>query len=293
VILLKPLYIAARRVLINALDALGNHRSAVVLVGAQAVYLQAGDADLEVTVAPFTTDADLGIDPARLGTNPRIIEAMTKANFKLKMKAGNGGIEPGTWQALTDVDGTPTLIPVDLLVPEQLAIARGRRDARLPEHGKNATRWTPGIEATIFDNTEMLITSLEPHVDSREMTIRVAGPGSLLIAKSHKIADRLADARRGRAHRVKPKDCGDVIRLMRAPASPKAVGCRLAELAMQPACAASISDGIQHLAEQFGRPRSVGVEFAVQALAGALPEDQIRALAPAYIDELLSAYRQA
>jgi hypothetical protein len=58
------LYIVARRVLLDALDALGTHRGAIILVGAQAIYLRVGEADL--AVAPFTTDGDLAIDPAVL-----------------------------------------------------------------------------------------------------------------------------------------------------------------------------------------------------------------------------------
>lgn len=290
----EPVYVAARRILLDALQALGEHRDAVVLVGAQAVYLQAGEADLEITTAAFTADADLGIDPSRLGSDPEIAAAMAAAGFTLKAKstAGGGGVEPGTWIAMTEVDGQLTPVPVDLLVPENLAPDnRGSRDARLPDHGKNATRWTPGLEATIFDNTELTIVSLEPHVDSRQMAIRVAGPAALLIAKSRKIADRLDDGARGRTHRVKPKDCADVVRLMRAPATPAEVGARLAELAQESACAATVVSGVQHLTEQFGRPGSIGVSLAIEALAGALPEDQIRALAPAYIDELLAAYQ--
>jgi hypothetical protein len=52
VIAVDPLFVAARRVLLDAMDALDNHRHALVLVGAQAVYLQAGAADLDVSVAP-------------------------------------------------------------------------------------------------------------------------------------------------------------------------------------------------------------------------------------------------
>lgn len=36
---LDELYVMARRVLLDAIDALGHHRDAIVLVGAQAVYL--------------------------------------------------------------------------------------------------------------------------------------------------------------------------------------------------------------------------------------------------------------
>lgn len=78
------LYVAARSVLLDACDALGKHSAAMVLVGAQAVYLRAGDVDLDV-VAPFTSDADLSIDPAQLDSTPAIQEAMSKAGFKLKV----------------------------------------------------------------------------------------------------------------------------------------------------------------------------------------------------------------
>jgi hypothetical protein len=55
-----PLYIAARRVLLHALEALGSQRAAVILVG-QAIYLHTGAIDL--AVAEYTTDADITLDP--------------------------------------------------------------------------------------------------------------------------------------------------------------------------------------------------------------------------------------
>jgi hypothetical protein len=42
------LYTVARTVLLDALEALGEHRKALVLVGAQAIYLRVGEADLAV-----------------------------------------------------------------------------------------------------------------------------------------------------------------------------------------------------------------------------------------------------
>jgi hypothetical protein len=287
----QPLYVAARRVLLDALHALDRHRDAVVLVGAQAIYLQAGDADLDASVAPFTADADLSIDPDKLGPDPRIVEAMQAGGFHLKIKGSNGGEEPGTWLATTTVDGRNVDVPVDLLVPESMAPEkRGRRDARLPEHGRNATRWTPGIEAAVRDNTEMVIASLEPEVDGRSAKIRVASPGALLVAKAHKIAERLGDGDRGRTQRVKPKDAGDVYRLMTSPASPTEIGTRLRELADDPVCGASVRAGVDHLDRLFGASNATGVALAVQALAAAVPEDRIRQLVPAYLARLLTAY---
>ena len=81
------LYVLARRVLLDALEALGPHRDAIVLVGAQAVYLRVGEADL--AVAPFTTDGDLAIDPAILGEIPPLEQAlMTSINTTTSTKTG-------------------------------------------------------------------------------------------------------------------------------------------------------------------------------------------------------------
>ena len=54
-----PLYVRARGALLDAGKALDAHRDAIVLVGAQAIYLHTGDADL--AVAEYTTDADFTV----------------------------------------------------------------------------------------------------------------------------------------------------------------------------------------------------------------------------------------
>jgi hypothetical protein len=59
-----PLYVQAREVLLDALEALGEHRASLILVGAQAIYLHTGEPG--IAVAPFTTDADVVVD-RRLG----------------------------------------------------------------------------------------------------------------------------------------------------------------------------------------------------------------------------------
>jgi hypothetical protein len=77
----EPEYVAARRVLLDALDALGGQRKAVVLVGAQAIYLHVGEGDL--AVAPYTTDGDLAIDPRELDDEPALASALRSAGFEL------------------------------------------------------------------------------------------------------------------------------------------------------------------------------------------------------------------
>ena len=58
------IYVDARRALLDALEALGPNAKACVLVGAQAIYLHTGEADLAVAVR--TKDGDLAIDPRSL-----------------------------------------------------------------------------------------------------------------------------------------------------------------------------------------------------------------------------------
>lgn len=75
----NELYVVARRVLLDALVALRDQSDAVTIVGAQAIYLRS--IDVELAVASFTSDADLGLDPDRLADVPLLEEAMTAAGF--------------------------------------------------------------------------------------------------------------------------------------------------------------------------------------------------------------------
>ena len=75
----SPITVAARRVLLDALEALVEQRDAVVLVGAQAIYLYTGAAD--VAIATTTKDSDIALIPARLTPEPTLEAAMTAAGF--------------------------------------------------------------------------------------------------------------------------------------------------------------------------------------------------------------------
>jgi hypothetical protein len=82
-------------VLLDALDALGAQREAVILVGAQAVYLHTGA--VELAVAAFTTDADLTLDPALLQPAPEIEAAMIAAGFHRGNRVGVGRVARHRW----------------------------------------------------------------------------------------------------------------------------------------------------------------------------------------------------
>ena len=196
-----PLYVAARRVLLDALTALREHRDAIVLVAAQAVYIHAGEADL--AVAPFTTDGDLAIDPRCLAPTPLLELALDRANFR------HAEDKIGIWEASVDVEGVPRTVSVDLLVPESLGGA-GRRGARIPPHANTVARKASGLEAALVDRDLTTIRSLDPD-DQRHADLAVAGPSALIVAKVHKILDR-ADSQ----DRLSDKDALDVYRLLRA-----------------------------------------------------------------------------
>ena len=125
-------YVRARRVLLDALEALGGHRRSIILVGAQAIYLHAGEATFGM--APYTTDADLAIDPRVLQKTPPIESAMTRAGFR-------PGVQPGIWLSKDDIQ-------VDLLVPEAVG-GSGRRGARLEGHSKRSARKVEGTRGRI------------------------------------------------------------------------------------------------------------------------------------------------
>lgn len=197
----STLHIAARRVLLDSLSALRAHHHAIVVVGAQAVYARSEDAPLRV--APFTADADLGLDPRLLGAEPLLEAAMVTAGFER-------GAQPGIWQRPERVDGVTVPIAVDLLVPASFA-GVGRRAAEIPPHERGAARKVLGLEPSTVDHDPLRLMSLEPERDDRQITVNVAGVAALLVAKAFKISDRLADPRPGREA---DKDAGDVLRLM-------------------------------------------------------------------------------
>ena len=230
---LDPRYVAARRVLLDALFALAPHGKAFIVAGAQAVYLRTGLND--IAIAPYTTDGDLALDPTLLGDDPELETTMRDAGFQLLKRAG--AVEPGIWTRSEQVDGEPLIIPIDLIVPEAVA-GPGRRGARLDSHGKQAARRAAGLEAVLVDHDTMTIGALHPF-DTRKIDVEVAGVAALLVAKAHKIHDRLAT---NKTDRLSDKDAADVLRIMQT-TPPKDAGATLATIRRDPARQRSNRDG--------------------------------------------------
>jgi hypothetical protein len=276
---LDPEYVAARTVLLDALEALAPHRRAIAVVGAQAVYLRTGSGGL--TIAPYTTDGDLALDPTLLGDEPLLEAAMERRGFRLLQRQG-GGIEPGTWVGRTEVAGRLYHVPVDLIVPEAVLAGGRTRGARLPVHGKRAAKRTHGLEAALVDHAPMVLGGLADR-DDRRVEVAVAGVGALLVAKLHKLRDRLAE---GRVRRIDAKDAGDVLRIVRAtPADEMAE--RLRVLTEEPLARGVTREAIHAFASLFRSLAARGVVLAVQAVEFDLPSEQVEAQLVGYARLLL------
>jgi len=273
-----PLYVEARKILLDALVALAPHGSAVIVVGAQAVYLRSNE--LELAIAPYTTDGDLALNPSLLGDDPELENAMGSAGFHLKPQP-DGNIAPGMWLATVEVDGQTHDVPVDLIVPEGATAGGGRRGARLGVHGNRAARRAVGLEAALVDHSPMLITALDP-TDRRSIEAEVAGPAALFVAKAHKLNDRIASEK---TDRIDDKDAADVVRLMQS-VSAAEVRETLKALVGDPVAGQPVRDGIVYLNDLFGRRGRPGIEMAARAMRVAMDSATVEVICTAYMAQL-------
>ena len=261
-----PEYVAARRVLLDALGALGAHRKAVVLVGAQAIYLHVGEGDL--AVSPYTTDGDLAIDPRALDDAPSLAATLESAGFALTVR-------PGTW-SMSEVQ-------IDLLVPASLG-GPGRRGARLGAHGNEVARKASGLEAAIIDHALHRIGALDP-MDARSFDVAVGGVASLLIAKLHKIAER-----RDSTERRQDKDGLDVLRLLRFADTDLLAG-TLQKLTQHPVAGPVSREARTFLGDLFGDRDAPGAHMTARASVGLEDEAAIRLSCEALARRLLGVWK--
>ena len=269
------LYVAARQILLDALIALKPHLHAVIVVGAHAVYIRTGDAG--IAVAPFTTDADLALEPGVLADRPKLERLLQEAGFEREDTS-----KPGAWTAKTSIDGEKVPVPVDLMVPDAAAPPGSRRAVDLPGHDRMATRRAAGLEASLVDNDVQLITALDP-ADHRTIEVRVAGPTALIIAKLHKLHDRKDDEKR-----LADKDAGDVYRLMQATAT-SAVIATARTLLANPLAGESTRAALGYLDDLFSARARPGVVMAVRAMDPAVRAVQVEGICAAFVRDVREA----
>jgi hypothetical protein len=270
------LYVLARRVLLDALDAIGVHREAVVLIGAQGIYVRVGDGDVQA-VAPFTTDGDLAVDPSRLQELPPLEKELLAKDF------APAGV--GTWKTIRKTAENPSVeVKVDFLVPDAVSPGTGRRSVVLPRHDRGSMRRTHGIEAALVDNDMMVLRAFDD--DTRTHDIRVAGPAALLIAKLHKINDRQGADRL----RSKDKDALDVLRLLQGTKT-EDIAARYTKAVVDKRSSAVATDAVELLRTFFGERTAVGVGMLARATATLVDEDQVRTSCTLLANDLLDALR--
>ena len=262
------LIVEARAALLDAVAALVAHKASVILVGAQAIYLRTGNATF--ALAEATKDSDLAIDTRELGEDPLLEEAMTSAGFILNPVSQ----QPGAWMSRNG-------IPVDLMVPEHLAGSGSRRGVRIPPHSKHSARRAAGLEAALIDQSPMTVDSLNG--DGRSAVINVAGPAALLVAKLHKLGERVDTH-----DRLNDKDAHDIYRLLVATETPD-----LAET-MQRLHADEVSQGtttraLGYLEQLFASADALGATMAGRAEAGVGQPDTVSASVSLLAQDLLSA----
>ena len=261
--------ISAREGLLDAVEALGPHSEAVILVGAQAIYVHIGEAGTGFAVSPFTYDADIALDPALLGSDPTIIDAMADAGFNLTDQPGLYRRESG--------------VQVDLLVPAAVG-GPGRRGARLDVHGNRAAMKVHGLEGALVSHAPREISSLVSGSD-RSCVIEVAGPAALLVAKVHKISERVDDTLR---RATIDKDAFDIYRILLAVDTSELA----AEVRLLEANAVSskvTSEAMTKFRELFGARSGLGTELVAQHVLGLEDYDFITASSEALSQELLEA----
>ena len=264
--------ISAREGLLDAVEALGPHSEAVILVGAQAIYVHIGEVGAGFAVSPFTYDADIALDPALLGSDPTIIDAMAGAGFNLTDQPGLYRRESGA--------------QVDLLVPAAVG-GPGRRGARLDVHGNRAAMKVHGLEGALVSHAPRRISSLVPGSD-RSCVIEVAGPAALLVAKMHKISERVDDPLR---RATVDKDAFDIYRVLLAmDTSELAAEVRL--LQANSVSSEVTSEAMTKFWELFGTRSGLGTELVAQHVLGLEDYDFITASSEALSQELLDAMSQ-
>ena len=282
-------YVNARAFLLDALDALGTLRRAVILVGAQAVYVHTYAGDADFAVSPYTFDADLALDPVLLSNQPKAMQADdaeitidpasldSQPTITEAMQAGGFTLtdQPGIYKR---ADGSQ----VDLLVPEAVG-GPGNRGARLGIHGNRSARKVYGLEGALVSHKPQKIESLASD-DPRSCVIEVAGPAALLVAKVHKLAERADDASRSLSL---DKDAFDIFRLLRAVDTPD-LASEVHLLLENDISGAVTAQAMSLFRDSFGDAMARGTRQVVQHVAGLEDSDFISESCVSLSQELLN-----
>lgn len=246
------LIVEARAALLDAVAALEAQKDSVTLIGAQAIYLRTGSATFALAEPPRTPTW-------RSIHGGFILDAVSR--------------QPGAWMS-------PKGIPVDLMVPEHLAGPDSRRGVRIPPHDKHSERRAAGLEAAIIDRSPMSVESLDD--DGRSAVVNVAGPAALLVAKLHKLGERVATP-----DRLNDKDAHDIYRLLVATETAD-LATTVRGLEADEVSKDVTAQALVYLEQLFASPQSLGSTMAGRAEEGVGQPDTVSASTSFLAQDLLS-----
>jgi hypothetical protein len=189
--------------------------------------------------------------------------------------------QPGAWVKTMRIGAEDVRIPVDLMVPEGFAPPGGRRGVRIPPHDKMAARKAVGLEGAVLDNDLEDVGALNAS-DGRRYSVRIAGPAALMVAKVHKLRDRLSESN---ADRIADKDAADVYRLMLATPVTTFLY-RLRPLLLDDIAGPPSRDGVELLRHLFGTRSGDGVRMAANALRVALPSERVADVCTGFVRQV-------
>jgi hypothetical protein len=204
-----------------------------------------------------------------LRPDPRLDAALTNRGFVADLA------QPGIYWS-------PDGIEVDLMVPETMG-GGGRRGARLGPHGNRSARKARGLEAALVDNDTIALEALAPD-DHRIIEARVAGVAALVVAKAHKLGERLERA----PNRLGPKDALDMLRLLRS-SETNALAATFQQLLADHLSSGVTTEALDYVRRLFVEPDATGLELVAEAVVGLDDPAAVRAALRALVNELLVA----
>lgn len=129
-----------------------------------------------------------------------------------------------------------------------------------------------------------MVTALDA-TDLRSFGVAVGGPAALLIAKLHKVSERVSE--RGQ-RRLDDKDALDVLRLLQATRTGSLAGTFVRLLGTELTCDVT-REALTAIKDLFGDPRAAGSQMAVRAVGALAPADEIAGSCAALATDLLRA----
>ena len=148
--------------------------------------------------------------------------------------------------------------------------------------GNRAARQVRGLEGALVSRRPMTVRALATG-DDRACQVSVAGPAALLVAKMHKLADRIdADDNR----RINSKDAFDVFRLLQAVDAVELID-EINILTSAQVSAEVTAEAVAGFRELFRTPTGAGTVLVAEHVTGIEYRDVIVASSVALSEELL------